>query len=384
MEYRSIEDLVNSGYRNATLIASPNSSSTSVPATVPSWWSFNGKQISKITGYGDSHINITGTGGWYQEGSINVYEASPGSFFKKAYTEQGTVNNVEFFAYTWYGSSSTYSSSAYYDYYFTIYLFPNGNFMIRVPSSKPTGVSSNTCCFLPKGDGYDTRIDYSPFGGYISFYSETGDWGESCIVKNEYIQDIKPEQFYLLSFDKKTFYSLDEDNNLVEVFTSENPTSEQFINNGLKVKPSVDILSKYDNFFLYQYHIKNNKKFYPIPVVATPQPQIVTHSIIELPEGIKTLKKQIQYLGYESSSITRKIKIAFSFDRQKTWYTYSYASDKSWIPITDMNESRITMSSLQGIPLDAFESMITDNISVRHMLCEVGYSYLNQITLSFV
>jgi hypothetical protein len=314
MNYNTIEELINAGTSNATVLYNGSIDDQTFDVAIPSWVKVNGHSSGKLYYSSNSWLSVRDANTEqirYNRRDTRMYAA---------YLEEGTIyNHYNFIRYRFYGTT-VYSGTTVYEW--EIFFFDTGDIMIR-------GIS------MPETDGAYNIVGTTTYtynkptieNPYVTFYSLDEN---NSTFRIDY-DIIKLGKIHYLAQDTNNVFYTVNDNALVPLEIT-NLTSEVFKEYGFTFFEEYSSIFTIQNLKLYSWSDYNPEPPKNIYVHAIPYNQVIYSDNLYRPQ----VGTYVTVLGIESVTIEYEGSplIAVSFDDGETWRAFK---NKQWVHLEQEN-----------------------------------------------
>lgn len=335
MDYNSVQDIIDAGTENMTVIRNNSKNDEGTDSiTGVDWFSFNGTVASTIYASGNSWF---GFGASSEQLKVNRRDAA--SWY--IYREEGTLfSHYQFLKIRWVGYSHYGSTDNPYRLEYDVILWSTGQIslhMIAIPTSYNTGT------YTLSNVSYSVNTSNPD----VTFTIEDGE----IIVENKLIDIQPPFDKKFLVRDENALYTIVESKLEVLEVSIEELCATTFIEYGIDILPSWELLQNLTNpQILYWYDSVDYTPKLIANIKATPFPQTIISERISLED--RTIK------GIESVSADcdGELIVAVSFDDKKTWLAYN---GEQW-GILNEDFSGMSQEMIEDITADQWQEACAD------------------------
>lgn len=357
--YNSIEELLNAGTSNMTVLRNNNGNDDSTETfDGVSWFTFNNVVANNIYISGNTWL---GFGTNAEQLRVNRRDAKVWYIWR----EEGTLYNYyRFLKWRWRGYSAYNQTSANYLLEYDVILWETGDIslhMVNIPVTNNDGTKQ----LIEGSQTYN--YTYSAEQPDVTFYKS----GSGRTVTNALI-DLR------LPYDKR--YLIRANGKLYDVAGEEIATAvlnaAAFQEYGSDRKPQQEVIAGFTNPDVILWH--DSTEYLPTltaEVVAVPFAQVIYSGDYDLTD--ETI------LGIEDADViaSEDILFALSFDMGETWKAYNGAA---WLTLTS-EDSGMNTATFNSIGVEAWAEVVTGAEKFRiRAIIPTGSSYIESVIINFI
>ena len=279
MNYDSVQDIVNAGITNMTVLVNNSAydNNSYTISNIPQWIKFNSATPTTLYASGNSWFGTVNSSGATSTGQFNFNTRDCKMYY--LYKEEGTLHKyINFYKLRWRGYSAINSTGSSYLQEWELYFFSTGDIMIHainIPTSnyggKFTVVASSTYT-------YTKPTTTSPF---VSFYTQDND-NTTFSISYEIIDIPIPFNTRWLIKDGDVLYNIE--NGELNPLTITEITGQNMLDYGNETAPDSELLKSLTYPTIYKWNDSNETETTIPPTVdvivtAYPPVQIIDYVV---------------------------------------------------------------------------------------------------------
>ena len=360
MNYNTIEEMINVGTSNATVLFDGSADDSTYNTTIPPWVKVNGYASGKLYYSANSWLSVKDASTEqvrYNRRDTRMYQA---------YLEEGTVYNHYNFIRYYFRGTTVYNGSI--EYSWEIFFFDTGDIMIH-------GI------IMPETDGayniqgsslysYNKPTYENP---YVTFYSTDEN---NSTFRIDY-DIIKLGNIHYLVQDTNNVYYTVNDNTLVPV-DIEALTSTVFKDHGFTPFDDYSIIKTIPNLKLYSWSDFNTELPKDIRIHAIPYNQVIYSDNLVRPQSgtyVTVLGIENVTVDYEGNPL-----IAVSFDGGTTWRAYK---NNQWVNLEQENSGN-TPAEIVSISTPEWGSQFDETRQIRFRFTLTEGDSITNLTVHYI